>query len=91
MQEIFFLKPTTSWKDKFKCSRNDESKTKNKKQKKRPATLCFSDHYGRIDLSFLSTAYVHSLHDISNEFKMQWGSWLHYYKLQEAHLLKEVA
>lgn len=33
------------------------------------AALCFSDHYGRIDLSLLSTAYVHSLHDIQTDSK----------------------
>lgn len=47
-----------------------KKKTKNKKQKTtQPATLCFSDHYGRIDLSFLSTAYVHSLYDIQIDSK----------------------
>lgn len=38
-------------------------------KKKQPATLCFSDHYGRTDLSFLSTAYVHSLYDIQIDSK----------------------
>lgn len=66
MQEIF-LKAATSYKDKFECSRIDE--LKKKESRTSFAALCFGEHYGRIDLSLLSTAYVHSLHDIQMDSK----------------------